>query len=150
MITNFRSSIVTITKQDIINGSGWYYISSNSSSSLRRDTISLKMKKLIDLTYLSCLCIVKNNLGGAGCTGYKTSSGGYIIQKFDINELKYYVFSIEKNALSAEINSNPLEMVDTPRLVMSVNTFDKIKDIIGKTFNELEKLGKEWQATTII
>lgn len=150
MITNFRGSKLVISKQDVINGSGWFYSFSVSSSSPRRDTISLKMKKLIDLAYLSCLSIVKNNIGNPGCACYETLNDWYVIQKFDVDKLKYYVFRIGRDTLLAEINDHPLRIIDVPRKLISVDTFDRVKDIIGNTFNELEKLGKEWQVTTII
>ena len=143
----FYISTVTIQRQDYSNLLSWSHHLTlfNRNTEVKKDTICIKMKKLMDLCYMSCKTIIESNDGEPlpGCICY-SNDGWYIIDLFKHGYV--YTIVITPSGISVDTSGTPLNGIDFIKSSLSKETYTKVEDMVSSTIDELENLRKQWKA----
>lgn len=143
----FYISEVTIQRQDYSNSLSWSQTSTpfTRNVEVKKDTICIKMKKLMDLCYMSCKAIIDSNDGEPlpGCICYSVK-GIYIIDLFKHGYV--YTMTITPSGISVDTSGTPLNGIDFIKSSLSKEAYTKVEDMVSSTIDELENLRKQWKA----
>lgn len=143
----FYISSVTIQRQDYLNLLAWSQCTNPfiRNTEIKKDTICIKMKKLMDLCYMSCKAIIDSNDGEPlpGCICYSDKSR-YIIDLFKHGYV--YTIIVTPSRISVDTSGIPLNGIDFIKSSLSEETYTKVEDMVSTTIDELENLRKQWKA----
>ena len=142
----FYISSVTIQRQDYLDLLSWSQSPTlySRNSKAEKDTICIKMKKLMDLCYISCKAIIDSNDGDPlpGCICYSNESG-YIIDLFKHGYV--YTIIITPSRISVDTSGSSINGIDFIKSRLSEKTYTKVEDMVSTTIDELENLRKQWK-----
>ena len=143
----FYISNVTIQRQKYLNFLSWSQCINPfiKNVEVKKDIICIKMKKLIDLCYISCKAIIDSNNGEplTGCICYSNESG-YIIDLF--KDEYVYTIIVTPSRVSVDTSGSSINGIDFIKSRLSEKTYTKVEDMVSTTIDELENLRKQWKA----
>lgn len=138
---------ISLQRLDYLNSLTWmwYPTPSYSKVGVEKDIICIKMKKLMDLCYMSCKATIDSNDGEPlpGCICY-TSDYQYIIDLFKVDHV--YTITLSSNRISIDTSGTPLEGICFTKFKLTKEVYDRVDDLVCKTIDELENLRKQWKA----